>query len=409
MVSRVGSMSRVANAEVGEAEMGAVMSNHIQDLIAKGGKIYASMNMKSGVDNALLEASSEMLQELLALDPRGGYFSQDSVELGVLTALKAKGMEQRWFALGHDVAEVAYNIRVMLAHLRCKKGVRASDALKGCIEQIDTSVNKKAVERTKRPHPFVHFREGDSEEVAPAAAARICCRMWTGTSAMAFDEDGGGFKAASYYEKDGMAVARWDLPGVDDLELEIPASRIVGSNIVLGTPGSTKKRPAAADGDGVEVVDERATKTRKREAKTRTTNEDEQEGLVMKVMPGHGVSARILLQSSHDCKDRAQIFEIQGKASSDIVPREFCGRVVLGLEGFVKTLAPPVKGASWLSEVRKFARDIRDEILTSNAAATPTIMDNSEVIPVDDEPESAGLDIAPRDEPKSTDIDTSHE
>ena len=113
-------------------------------LVDKGSSIYNTMILKSVIDNALLRAADPFLQRFMKLDDRGGFFKQADMEQGLLFAIRARGSEERWRAQGHDISEMSYKIRVMLSHLRQKKGFKAT-----------ANTCKKSVERASRPHPFL--------------------------------------------------------------------------------------------------------------------------------------------------------------------------------------------------------------------------------------------------------------
>ena len=59
---------------------------HVDMLVDKGSSIYNTMNMKSGIDNALLRAEDPLFQSFMKLDDRGGFFKQADMEQGLLFA-----------------------------------------------------------------------------------------------------------------------------------------------------------------------------------------------------------------------------------------------------------------------------------------------------------------------------------
>ena len=109
--------------------LGNAALEHVDMLVDKGSSIYNTMNMKSGIDNALLRAADPLLQSFMKLDDRGGFFKQADMEQGLLFAIRARGFGQPWRAQGHDISEVSYKIRVMLSHLRQKKGFQGHGQL----------------------------------------------------------------------------------------------------------------------------------------------------------------------------------------------------------------------------------------------------------------------------------------
>ena len=64
-------------------------------LVDKGPSIHNTMNMKSGVDNALLRAADLFLQSFMRLDDRGGFFKLADMEQGLLFAIRARGSRAR--------------------------------------------------------------------------------------------------------------------------------------------------------------------------------------------------------------------------------------------------------------------------------------------------------------------------
>ena len=69
---------------------------HVDMLVDKGSSIYNTMNMKSGIDNALLRAADPLLQSFMKLDDRGGFLKQADKEQGLLFSIRARGSEERW-------------------------------------------------------------------------------------------------------------------------------------------------------------------------------------------------------------------------------------------------------------------------------------------------------------------------
>ena len=144
--------------------LGNAALEHVDMLVHKGSSIYSTMNMKSGIDNALPSATDPLLQSLMKLDDSGGFFRQADMEQSLLFAIRARGSE-RWCAQGHDIA-VSYEIRVMLSH-RQKMGFTAM-----------ANTRKTSVERASRPHPFIAFRNNAEDDVSEDVP--ICCRIWDG-------------------------------------------------------------------------------------------------------------------------------------------------------------------------------------------------------------------------------------
>ena len=150
------------SGETGEAIAGA-LKECSRELLLLGSDIYPSMDMKKDIDTQLLEARAPILEKLLALDTRGGYFGQGDVLDGVRLAIKAAGLDGSWQTKGNDYEVTAYKLRVMLAHVRMKVGDACSPPLKALIDHIDQKKSKN-VERSARDHPFPAFRDTASDE-----------------------------------------------------------------------------------------------------------------------------------------------------------------------------------------------------------------------------------------------------
>lgn len=99
------------------------------EYIGLRGNQYKSRDMNVGIDVSGLVLVSKTAQKLVAIDTRGGYFSQDDIE----TPLTALLSEEKWnaavtqLAAKQDlsrqayIADQAYVIRVQLSHIRIKK------------------------------------------------------------------------------------------------------------------------------------------------------------------------------------------------------------------------------------------------------------------------------------------------
>ena len=116
--------------------LGNAALEHVDMLVDRGSSIHNTMNMKSGVDNALLRAADLLLQSFMRLDDRGGFFKQAWSKACCSRFVHA--------AQGHDISEMSYKIRVMLSHLRQKTGFKAT-----------ANTCKKSVECASRPQSFL--------------------------------------------------------------------------------------------------------------------------------------------------------------------------------------------------------------------------------------------------------------
>ena len=77
--------------------LGNAALKHVDMLVDKGSSIHNTMNLKSGVDNALLRAADPLLQSIMRLDDLGGCFKQADMEQGLLFAIRARGSRARHF------------------------------------------------------------------------------------------------------------------------------------------------------------------------------------------------------------------------------------------------------------------------------------------------------------------------
>ena len=74
----------------------------------------------------MLSAAEPLLQSFMKLNDRGGSSRQADIEQGLLFAIRAHESEERWRTQGHDMSDLSHKIRVMLSHLRQKKGFKAT-------------------------------------------------------------------------------------------------------------------------------------------------------------------------------------------------------------------------------------------------------------------------------------------
>jgi len=144
---------------------------------------YESRSFSKGIDTALLERASEsLLQPLLRLDGRGGFFAQDDVEYGLNMAFKADEVktlvEEQATEMGCSstaafVTLASYVTRLMLNHLRIKRRAylklesdqqTASRAHpESLVAAYDLFTDQKETGK-KRKCPFINFRKEESDE-----------------------------------------------------------------------------------------------------------------------------------------------------------------------------------------------------------------------------------------------------
>ena len=90
------------------------------------------------------------------------------------------------------------------------------------------------------------FREPETE--IPSEPA-IAFRQWTGSEAIAWDEEGGSWNADLYLSEGGFATARWLRADIEDLKLEAPCTWVHEGRIQKPEPEVKTKavaKPKAA-------------------------------------------------------------------------------------------------------------------------------------------------------------------
>lgn len=100
---------------------------------------------------------------------------------------------------------------------------------------------------------------------------------------------------------------------------------------------------------------------------------DDDPDVELKIFPGHKTDMCIFASNTRDSKDRAQVLVVSNSMCTEVgeTPRNICEVVVKCLEDWVcddpkydlGPLPAPIKGAAWLPEFRKMAREFRDMTL----------------------------------------------
>jgi hypothetical protein len=218
---------------------------------------YTSRNFMKGIDVAVLERASDgLLQPLLRLDGRGGFFSQNDIEYGLNGAVKANEqcqilVEQHATEMGCPSAAAfitmaAYLTRVMMNHLRIKR--RAYMKLEmdqrtasrthpsSLVAAYDLFTGAKDTGK-KRKCPFIHFRHDEStseegehdeeesdEEKEPDGDVKTVLKYLDGESkrGMRLLSNGKQEPATEHVAgENGFIVARWAAPA-EEFELDLP-------------------------------------------------------------------------------------------------------------------------------------------------------------------------------------------
>ena len=220
-------------------ELAELIKPHAMMLATKGPQIYQSIDFHGTLDNEQLHEAAPMLEGMVKLDSRGGYFSQCDMKKGVQQAIESNSLEASLVAAcghqAHNIDEacsiMAYKLRVMLAHIRRKfdagtEHTWLSSMFEHMKEQSKDPANNKRVERLgSRPNPFLHFRSSpessDREEDHEADLVVAKYFDYSDNIAKVIKADGSTMSADLYKEGEhGFVLALW-LPDIS-LELEIP-------------------------------------------------------------------------------------------------------------------------------------------------------------------------------------------
>ena len=243
-------------------------------LVEKNVGIYSSDDFKKGIDSEVLVSNADLLEKLVAIDSRGGFFAQQSMEAAVLMAINSASLRDLLQAktlvlhkpLEEVVALIAYKLRVMLAHVRTKwdsivPGSVPPSGFEGIfaiLEQPQPAWSARKVRRTerlkRRPHPFVHYREQDDNDddnednKDSKDDSTIVSKYFDGKAAHILKANGLVASADIYLKGPaGFAIARW-IAESTDFQLEVPNSCVHDGALFVSTagPGPTLKKPAAA-------------------------------------------------------------------------------------------------------------------------------------------------------------------
>ena len=281
-------MARVLwNAGSAGHRIGSALSPQMVALLTLRVFFYVSRSFTKGIDTALLDRASEgLLQPLLLLDSRGGFFAQDDVEYGLRLCFQAEEcmtlVEQQSLEMGCSsttafITVAAYVVRVMLNHLRIKRRYfKRSDAEHrqpskahpaGLIAAYNLFADKV---KKKRKCPFINFRqessssadpdvdEDDEDDEADELEVKTVHKYFDGPlkKAVRLLSNGVQEAAAEHFAgEDGFIVARWSSPeeefvtDVPSLCLESQGGPI--SNPAPLPPGATH---AGAVADAVEQI-----------------------------------------------------------------------------------------------------------------------------------------------------------
>lgn len=370
-------------------------------LLERNVHIYGSVCMKTGIDLNTLADNKVMLEKLLELDRRGGIFSQQCMEQGLITALTNKdqlvSMQAKKTANmesgGEVVALVAYKIRVMLAHIRkaydaCQDfdNHKLKDLFTICSAQKEPTTKKarKDIRLGRRPHPFLAFRCNDGEEeeddyigIEPQFVTKYFdLKLQVGV--ILFD-DGTEYQADSYEAgPHGFIVCKWLEPRMD-LETEIPnvflQDGVIATLQDVAPKGKAKaqtkfkplakvlavpvlKRPASADHSQAEEEEEEGEEPQQQHL---------QSEVGFKAVPGKKGDWTVVVFNKQDKADKAQILHIVKDRISQHghTTREMCENIASSLKGsHAQELSAPIKSqVDQLDMLRRCAKALKDSLL----------------------------------------------
>ena len=161
-------------------------------LATHAASVYSCSDMGGAHNVGELEAAAPLIKSLVELDPRGGLFSQPTVEATLRLCLDADGLLATHASYAdsslpeaQQLGMTAYKLRVMMNHIRAMADARISALwflpIFEHIRDNASAVNIRArrVSRMQgRPRPFAFFREAaiDSDPLLePEVATEVAC------------------------------------------------------------------------------------------------------------------------------------------------------------------------------------------------------------------------------------------
>ena len=228
---------------------------------------YESVDMHNGIVMNELVQGVPLLSGLLAIDPRGGYFTQVHMLLAIQQALEATASTADFIKMAPDdntyegsCEIVSYKTRVMLSHVRTAYDTcvdKETHELKYLFEIMDNAPKKGPMSATKarrlkrlaaRPNPFICFRKDDeNEEELIEDELKCIAKQFDGKQAIAIFSDGSQFTADQYVPgPDGFVIAKWLHDGSEQ-NLEVPNNYLVNGG--LTEPCAVQKPKPAGNKD----------------------------------------------------------------------------------------------------------------------------------------------------------------
>ena len=238
--------------------------------------IYASSDMKQGINEEELLMNQKLLAAIVRLDPRGGIFKQALVEDALESRLHDDGVRDRLVrTTGDQLKFIAYKVRVMCSHIRiiydtCKSGHdnHSLAAIFSVMSSAGPTYGEQRKRRTDarlgiRQCPFVNFRveEEPQEDHDEGEDALMCVSKWYDPvhahCKMLLSD--GTVQLADKYEAgpEGFVTALWYAPA-EDLTTEVANLFLQPSGIITkSTPARATPTPTARTCKGKGVITRR--------------------------------------------------------------------------------------------------------------------------------------------------------
>lgn len=363
------------------------MANDFVDMIA-GGLPYDSTSMKTGVRLPILLKHQRILRELVRLDPRGGFFSQNMMAGAVRTLIAtnpeaAAAMKALSAALCQpvDIAtqRLAYNVRVMLAHTRANvtKWSRPKSKEEHVhFQEIQDMLRNRASPQKFAHHPFPNFRDADEEEGDDESDPHEepVGTYFDGFLMKPFQllPDGSMIDPLwCEYGKHGFVMAMFE--GGVSLDTEIP-NRCYKDGVFTKPepetpqPPKCKKRPAAAGEKdivkslkmGAHAGDDDTDGEDGEDAEQKTPSKSRQRRLTVKLKKGNGGKVCIFIATTD--KNKVQVLEMDdGEHKEEIL--QLATKTVLDSLKPYPGLSPKDIPKEILKEVRAKLRKIRGDVM----------------------------------------------
>ena len=215
-----------------------------------------------------LEPAKTVLESLLRVDARGGFFTHGHMVAAVEAVWK--GQQQNLEGTTEDCVElISYKLRVMLSHVRnvfdsCADrdqhklnrlfGIRSSPPDPEAHKSDDRKIRRTG-RALKRLSPFICYRgEGDDAVEKKLAVDDVtkATKLFNGTKVYILLSGGSTVYADKYWPTDeGLVVACWLGEWQDRMLLDIPNNRLNNGAITRVATGPVAKRTAAAAGQRV--------------------------------------------------------------------------------------------------------------------------------------------------------------